>query len=57
MGVWNLVHKEKHKNTETFIDTSKEVGLEVNTEKTKYMWRALVNSVMNSRFHKMLGSS
>jgi hypothetical protein len=25
------------KNTETLIDTSKEVGLEVNTEKTKYM--------------------
>jgi hypothetical protein len=25
------------KNIETF-DTSKEVGLEVNTEKTKYMW-------------------
>jgi hypothetical protein len=26
-----------NKNTDTFIDTSKEVGLEVNTEKTKYM--------------------
>jgi hypothetical protein len=25
------------KNTETSIDTSKEVGLEVNTEKTKYI--------------------
>jgi hypothetical protein len=25
------------KNTETLIDTSKEVGLEVNAEKTKYM--------------------
>jgi hypothetical protein len=25
------------KNTETLIDASKEVGLEVNTEKTKYM--------------------
>jgi hypothetical protein len=25
------------KNTETLIDTGKEVGLEVNTEKTKYM--------------------
>jgi hypothetical protein len=24
------------KNTETFIDASKEIGLEVNTEKTKY---------------------
>jgi hypothetical protein len=27
----------KKKNTETLIDASKEVGLEVNTEKTKYM--------------------
>jgi hypothetical protein len=26
-----------HKSTETLIDTSKEVGLEVNIEKTKYM--------------------
>jgi hypothetical protein len=26
-----------NKNTETLIDTSKEVGLEVNVEKTKYM--------------------
>jgi hypothetical protein len=26
-----------NKNTETLIDASKEVGLEVNTEKTKYM--------------------
>jgi hypothetical protein len=26
-----------HKNTETLIDASKEVGLEVNVEKTKYM--------------------
>jgi hypothetical protein len=25
------------KNTQTLIDTSKEVGLEVNTEETKYM--------------------
>jgi hypothetical protein len=25
------------KNTQTLIDTSKEVGLEVNTEKTKYI--------------------
>jgi hypothetical protein len=25
------------KNTQTLIDASKEIGLEVNTEKTKYM--------------------
>jgi hypothetical protein len=33
------------KNTETLIDASKEVGLEVNTEKTKYM---LVSRHQNS---------
>jgi uncharacterized protein YoxC len=27
----------KKKSTETLIDASKEVGLEINTEKTKYM--------------------
>jgi hypothetical protein len=27
-----------NKNTETIIDASKEVGLEVNIEKTKYMF-------------------
>jgi hypothetical protein len=26
------------KNTETFIDASKEVGLEINVEKTKYIY-------------------
>jgi hypothetical protein len=31
-----LIHTIK-KNTETLIGTGKEVGLEVNTEKTKYM--------------------
>jgi hypothetical protein len=30
-----VYHKEKH--TQTLIDASKEIGLEVNTEKTKYM--------------------
>jgi hypothetical protein len=36
----NLLEDNIHiikKNTETLIDASKEVGLEVNTEKTKYM--------------------
>jgi retron-type reverse transcriptase len=36
----NLLKDNIHtikKNTETFIDASKEAGLEVNTEKTKYM--------------------
>jgi hypothetical protein len=26
------------KNAETLIDANKEVGLEINVEKTKYMW-------------------
>jgi hypothetical protein len=30
-------YKYKLKNIETLIDAGKEVGLEVNTEKTKYM--------------------
>jgi hypothetical protein len=30
------------KNTETLIDASKEVGLEVNAEKTKYMFLSLL---------------
>jgi ribosomal protein S2 len=34
------VHTVK-KNTETLIDASKEVSLEVNTEKTKYMFMSL----------------
>jgi hypothetical protein len=34
------------KNTQTLIDASKEVGLEVNTEKTKYM---LVSHHQNAR--------
>jgi hypothetical protein len=34
-----------NKNTETLIDASKEVGLEVNVEKTKYM---LVSRVQNA---------
>jgi hypothetical protein len=34
-----------NKNTETLTDTSKEVGLEVNVEKTKYM---LVSSEQNA---------
>jgi hypothetical protein len=34
------------KNTETLIDASKEVGLEVNTEKTKYM---LMSRYQNGR--------
>jgi hypothetical protein len=33
------------KNTETLIEASKEVGLQVNTEKTKYM---LLYSIKNA---------
>jgi hypothetical protein len=33
---WDNIHTIK-KSTENFIDASKVVGLEVNTEKTKYM--------------------
>jgi hypothetical protein len=33
------------KNTETLTDASKEVGLEVNTEKTKYIATDLINAL------------
>jgi hypothetical protein len=29
-----------NKNTETLIDANKEVGIEINTEKTKYMFES-----------------
>jgi hypothetical protein len=36
------------KNTQTLIDASKEVGLEVNTEKTKYLYVILyVSSLLH----------
>jgi hypothetical protein len=43
------------KNTETLIDASKEVGLEINVEKTKYICCYLVNrmwdiKIANSSF-------
>jgi hypothetical protein len=33
----NISLKEEQNNTEALLDASKEVGLEVNSEKTKYM--------------------
>jgi hypothetical protein len=37
------------KNTETLIDTSKEVGLEINVEKTKYMLLSCHQNVGQNR--------
>jgi hypothetical protein len=37
------------KNTETLIDASKEVGLEINVEKTKYMLLSSHQSVAQNR--------
>jgi hypothetical protein len=37
------------KNTETLIDASKEVGLEINTEKTKYMLLSHHQNVRQNR--------
>jgi hypothetical protein len=34
---WDITYRIYIKNTETLIDASKEVGLEVNVEETKYM--------------------
>jgi hypothetical protein len=43
----NLMGGTINMNTEALIDASKEVGLEVNTEKTKYMLSGHQNSGQN----------
>jgi hypothetical protein len=40
------------RNTQTLIDPSKEVGLEVNTEKTKYIYCYLVTRMHRKLRHK-----
>jgi hypothetical protein len=40
------------KNTETLLDASKEVGLEINIEKTKYMLLSRHQNVDQNRGHK-----
>jgi hypothetical protein len=40
----NLLGDNIKKNTETLIEASNEVGLEVNTEKTKYTYVAILSS-------------
>jgi hypothetical protein len=42
------------KNTETLIDVSKEVGLEVNVEKTKYMLLSRHENVRSKSGHKSI---
>jgi hypothetical protein len=44
--LWIRLVDNIKKNTQTLIDASKEVGLEINTEKTKYM---LLSRHQNSR--------
>jgi hypothetical protein len=45
------------KNTETLIDASKEVGLEVNVEKTKYMLLSRQQNVGQNRDLKIANRS
>jgi hypothetical protein len=45
------------KNTETLIDTIKEIGLEVNTEKTKYMLLSLYQNEGQNHDIKMANRS
>jgi hypothetical protein len=45
------------KNTEILIDASKEVGLEINIEKTKYMWLSRHQNVGQNREIKMANRS
>jgi hypothetical protein len=41
------------KNTETLINASKDVGLEINAEKTKYVYVAILSPEHRSKFgHK-----
>jgi hypothetical protein len=41
------------KNTETLIDASKEVGLEINVEKTKYMLLSRQQNIYQNRDMKI----
>jgi hypothetical protein len=45
------------KNTETLIDASKDVGLEINVEKTKYMWLSRHQNVGQNRDIKIANRS
>jgi hypothetical protein len=45
------------KNTETFIDASKEVGLEMNVERTKYMLLSRHQNVGENRVIKIANRS
>jgi uncharacterized protein YdeI (BOF family) len=45
------------KNTETFIDASKEVGLEINVDKTKYMLLSHHQNVGQNRDMKITSTS
>jgi hypothetical protein len=45
------------KNTETLIDASKEVGLEINVEKTKYMLLPCQQNVCQNRNIKIANRS
>jgi hypothetical protein len=45
------------KNTETLIDASKEVGLEINVEKTKYMLLSCQQNVVQNRDMKIANRS
>jgi hypothetical protein len=45
------------RNTETFIDTFTEVGLEVNTEKTKYMLFSCHQNVRQNQDIKLVNRS
>jgi hypothetical protein len=47
----------KKKNTETLIDASKEVGLEINVEKTKYMLLSRHQNVGQNRNIKIANRS
>jgi hypothetical protein len=45
------------KNTETLVDASKEVGLEINVDKTKYMLLSRLQNVGQNRDIKIANRS
>jgi hypothetical protein len=53
----HLAYADEKKNTETLIDASKEVGLEINVEKTKYMLLSCQQNIVQNRDIKIANGS
>jgi hypothetical protein len=49
---WEKTYDTTQKNTEALLDASEEVGLEVNSEKTKYMLMSHCKKARQKAHHK-----